>query len=74
MLLLLGRALLVPVKVVLKFIYNALLGGVVITIINFIGGFLGFKIALNFVTALLIGMLGIPGIFLLIILKYVFRV
>jgi inhibitor of the pro-sigma K processing machinery len=74
MLLLLGRVFLVPMKVMLKFVYNALLGGIIIIIINFVGGLIGFKIALNVFTALIIGLLGIPGIFLLIVLKFIFKV
>jgi inhibitor of the pro-sigma K processing machinery len=74
MLLLLGRVFLVPMKVMLKFVYNALLGGIIIIIINFVGCLIGFKIALNVFTALIIGLLGIPGIFLLIVLKFIFKV
>lgn len=68
-----GRILLVPMKIVLKFIYNALIGGIILLGINFIGNLVGFNIALNIVTALVVGILGLPGIILLVILKFLFN-
>jgi inhibitor of the pro-sigma K processing machinery len=59
-------------KAILKLVYNALIGAVVLLAINFIGGFFNFHIALNAVTALITGILGAPGVVLLILLKYMF--
>ncbi|HHV19833.1 MAG TPA: SigmaK-factor processing regulatory BofA, partial [Thermoanaerobacterales bacterium] len=36
-----GRVLIMPLKIVVKLIYNALIGGVVLLILNFIGGYIG---------------------------------
>lgn len=58
-----------PIKLVLKLILNAIIGGIALIIINWIGGFFGFHIDLNFISALITGALGIPGIVILIILK-----
>ena len=52
-----------------KLIVNSVLGGLLIFIINLIGSAWGFHIGLNVVTAVLVGLLGIPGAILLIILK-----
>lgn len=68
-----GRLLLTPMKFIVKLIYNAILGGIVILIINLITGLIGFTIALNVVSALIVGTLGIPGIGLVIVLKFMFR-
>lgn len=73
LLFILGRVLLVPLKIVLKLIYNALLGAVCIIAINFAGGLIGFHIALNVFTAFVVGFLGIPGLILLIVLKLIFN-
>ncbi len=73
MLFILGRLFLVPVKFLWKLIYNAVIGGVVLLVLNFIGKFIGFSIPFNIVTSLIVGMLGIPGIILLVILKYIFN-
>lgn len=64
-----GRIFVLPLKSVLKLVFNSILGGLVIWIINIIGGAFNFHIGLNIVTSILIGILGIPGAILLIILK-----
>lgn len=69
-----GRSLLMPMKIVMKFVYNALIGGLVLLILNYVGGMFQFHIAFNVITALITGFLGIPGIILLIILKFLFKV
>jgi inhibitor of the pro-sigma K processing machinery len=66
-----GRVLIMPLKIVVKLIYNALIGGVVLLILNFIGGYIGLHIALNPVTALLVGFLGVPGVVMLLVLQYI---
>ncbi|MDI3481121.1 MAG: inhibitor of the pro-sigma processing machinery [Tepidanaerobacteraceae bacterium] len=66
-----GRVLLAPIKIVLKLIYNAIIGGIVLVILNFFGSYFGLSIAINPITALLVGFLGVPGIVLLIIVKYI---
>ena len=64
-----GRIFILPIKTILKLVVNSILGGVLIYIINLIGGIYNFHIGLNFVTAIGIGLLGIPGAILLIVLK-----
>lgn len=65
----LGRLLLVPMKYILKFIFNAFIGGAALLVINMIGSMFKFQIALNVVSALVVGFLGVPGVVLLVILK-----
>ena len=64
-----GKIFSVPLKALFKLIVNSVLGGLLIFIINLIGSAWGFHIGLNVVTAVLVGLLGIPGAILLIILK-----
>lgn len=64
-----GRIFIVPIKKILKLIINSVLGGIVIFLINIIGANFGFHIGLNLVTSILIGILGIPGVVCLIIVK-----
>lgn len=66
----LGKALLLPLKVILKLIINGVLGGLAILLINLLGQSIGFYIPLNIVSALVAGILGLPGIILLVILKF----
>lgn len=69
-----GWVLVVPLKVIIKLIYNGVLGGMILILLNFVGGFVGIHIGVNPVTALIAGVLGIPGIVLLLILQIIFKV
>lgn len=64
-----GKIFSVPLKALFKLIINSVLGGLLIFIINLIGAVWNFHIGLNIVTAILVGLLGIPGAVLLVILK-----
>ncbi len=65
-----GKTLKVPLRLVLKLIINSLLGGAVILLINLAGQYIDFYISLNIFSAMIVGILGLPGVILLIILKY----
>lgn len=67
-----GRLLVVPLKTILKIVFNSILGGVLIYVINLIGAGNGFHIGLNIFTAIFVGILGIPGAVLLVVLKIFF--
>ena len=58
-----------PLKLIIKLLANALVGGIALIIINWIGAFFGFHIDLNFFSALITGALGVPGIIILLILQ-----
>ena len=64
-----GRIFIFPLKKILKLVFNSILGGVCIFVINLIGANLGFHIGLNFFTSILVGLLGLPGAVCLIIIK-----
>lgn len=64
-----GRIFIVPIKKVLKLILNSLLGGLAIYIINLIGAGFNFHIGLNVFTSILVGILGVPGVICIVILK-----
>lgn len=68
----LGRLLLAPLKVVMRLALNALMGAAALLLVNWIGGIFGFHIAFNVYTAFIVGTLGIPGFILLVILKLLF--
>ena len=63
--------ILFPLKKILKLVFNTLIGAAIIYIINLIGASFGFHIGLNIITALVVGILGIPGAILLIILEFI---
>jgi inhibitor of the pro-sigma K processing machinery len=68
-----GRILIIPLRIVLRLLYNGIIGGIVLLLINFIGGYVGLNIAINAVTALTVGFLGVPGVIMLLILRYIVR-
>lgn len=65
-----GKALILPLKIIGRLMLNCILGGVALLLINLIGIPFGFTISLNLVSALIAGVLGLPGVILLIILKF----
>jgi inhibitor of the pro-sigma K processing machinery len=63
------RLLAWPLKLLWKLIINAVLGAVILLIVNIIGGYFGFGIGINPWTALIAGFFGIPGVIFLIVFK-----
>lgn len=70
----LGRTFSGPMKAIVKLIYSCILGGIVIIVLNLIGTIFNFSISLNFITSFIVGILGIPGICLIIALQYILNI
>ena len=68
-----GKIFIWPLKNIVRLIFNSVLGGILIYIINIIGSSFNFHIGLNMITSILVGLLGVPGAILLIILKIILR-
>jgi len=49
-----GKLFSFPIRKILKLIINSILGGILIWIINLIGGLFGFHIGLNIITAIFV--------------------
>ena len=49
-----GKIFIIPIKKILKLVFNSVLGGVLIWVINLIGGVWGFHIGLNIYTSVLV--------------------
>ena len=64
-----GKIFSIPLRAIFKLIANSILGGILIFVINLIGGAFSFHIGLNVGTSVLVGILGIPGAILLVLLK-----
>lgn len=69
---LLVKLLSAPIRWIFKLLLNALLGFVVLFIINFFGGFIGLTLGINLVNALIVGILGVPGVILLVLIELLF--
>lgn len=55
-----GKIFIVPLKTILKLVFNSILGGVLIYVINLVGTLFDFHIGLNIITSIFVGFLGIP--------------
>ncbi|MBO5349545.1 MAG: pro-sigmaK processing inhibitor BofA family protein [Clostridia bacterium] len=69
MIIIIGKIFIVPFKKIFKLIFNSIMGGVLIYIINIIGSNFNFHIGINWGTILCSGILGIPGVILIVLLK-----
>ena len=55
-------------KFIISLIINAIIGGVVLYFINYIPGI---NLSINIINSILVGVLGIPGVILLLVLFFV---
>lgn len=66
-----GLLLVIPLKFLIKLVINAVIGGIILFIFNIIGAFLGYTVVINPLNALIVGVLGVPGIILILILQFI---
>ncbi len=74
MALILCRIFIKPLKSIFILVLNSLLGGLGLYIFNLVFSSFGFSIGINPVTAAVCGMLGFPGLVLLILIKLLFGI
>ena len=65
------KLLALPMKLIIKLVINGIVGGIIIFVVNLIGANFGFVIDLNWITALLVGFLGVPGVIIVAILQFI---
>ncbi|MBR1884031.1 MAG: pro-sigmaK processing inhibitor BofA family protein [Clostridia bacterium] len=61
-----------PFKLLIKLVVNILLGGIMLFALNFLGAMIGITLPINWITATVAGLLGLPGVILLIIFSFIF--
>ncbi|MDO5649164.1 MAG: pro-sigmaK processing inhibitor BofA family protein [Gallicola sp.] len=66
---LLAKIFSISFKILLKLVFNALGGAVILLLFNLVGGLLGVGIHITFINALIAGIFGIPGVIFLLILQ-----
>lgn len=69
---LLFKILKAPMKLAFKLLLHALFGFVFLGIFNFVGAWVDLSLGVNWVNAAVAGVLGVPGVVLLLLIKYVF--
>ena len=60
-----------PLRKLVKIAVNSAIGGVFIIIFNFVSQLFGFFIGVNALTAVTVGILGIPGFIMLLMLRLI---
>ena len=64
------RLLLSQVKLIWKLAVNSISGFICLWLLNLASGLTGIVFEINFITALVVGFLGIPGIVLLLVFQF----
>ncbi len=59
-----------PIRFILKLLINTLIGFVVLILINKFGAYIGVTLGVNWINAAVVGILGVPGVALLLILRW----
>ena len=62
-----------PLKVALRVLINSVLGFGALWLLNLTGGGTGIALGLNIFNSLTVGILGVPGLFLLLLLQWVLK-
>lgn len=60
-----------PIRMIAKIVLNSAIGGIFIAVFNFISQLFGIFIGVNVLTALTVGILGIPGFLMLLMFRIV---
>lgn len=64
------RLLRKPIKWIFKLLIHAAMGYIALFIFNFFGAWVGLSLGMNTVNAIVTGVCGIPGVVLLLFIKY----
>ena len=59
-----------PLRWLLKLALNTAIGFVALFLLNFFGDYIGLSLGINWLNALIVGVLGVPGVILLLLLQY----
>ncbi len=59
-----------PIRVILKLLLNTVIGFVALFAINYLGAFIGISVAVNWINAVIVGVLGVPGVALILLIKW----
>ena len=68
-LIIIGKIFIMPLKKIMKLVINSAIGAGLIYIINLVGANFNFHIGLNWFTIICSGIVGIPGVILIILLR-----
>ena len=64
------KLLTAPIRFAIKLLLNAASGFVMLFLVNFLDSIWGISLGINWFNALVVGFLGVPGVVLLLLVKY----
>ena len=70
LLFLLFKVLSTPIRWAFKLLIHIFMGFVALFLLNLLGGFVGLSLPLTWLNAAVAGVLGVPGVVLLLLIKY----
>ena len=59
-----------PIRFLFRLLLNTLFGLVMLILLNYVGGFIGISLGLNWFNAVIVGIFGLPGIGFLLLLQW----
>lgn len=65
------RLIRLPLKWAFKLLLHAIAGFVMLFLLNFFGSYINISLEMSWLNAIVSGVLGVPGVVLLLILKYI---
>ena len=61
------------IKKIVGLMINSVLGVILLMIVNFFGAYVGIRVNINLLTAIIVGIFGIPGIIFLVVFQNFIR-
>ena len=61
-----------PIRLIFKFMLNAVSGFMLLLLANLVSGFFDFSIPINLINCFISGVFGIPGVALLVLINFIF--
>jgi len=59
-----------PFRLLFRFVLNTIGGLIALIVLNFLGGFIGVSLGINWLNAIIVGIFGLPGVGFLLILQW----
>ena len=59
-----------PLKLIFKLLLNTVTGFIVLFAVNYLGSFIGISVPVNWINAIIVGILGVPGVGVVLVLNY----
>ena len=64
------KLLAVPLRILWRLLLNAILGALLLLVVNFFGGLFGLALPITPFSSLVAGVFGVPGVIVLFLLQY----